>query len=591
MKFRALAKKQWTRKISGAVLLALAATLMVSCGSDSANEPTPQQGGNIKVGIFDTFPGFCIGNNPANSALMATRTMLEPLFEKSADGRTVGLLAKSGTPSADLKTWTIVLREGITFHDATTFNAEAVVKNFAAITGQVAAGAFAQSGLAGLQSKSHTIGTATAFTANIIGFRAVSEYEVEFTLDRPQYDFLATLYASGRFVMRSPRQLEDAETCAQKPIGTGPFSLKSWNPSQLVVVKNPNYWRTDPDTNQQLPYLDQITFDLVAEGAQRSNAVRTGTYAASFFSAAADAVFIKDLRENAGDTTEFASPTEYYPSLWLNQGKPNSPFTNTSARQAVLSCLDRKSFNDVRLKGEGDVATSIVGSANIMYNQSGFPKYDVNKAKSYVEQYKRDTGKNALSFVFPVDTSLASQANGRFLKSMWSKCNIVANYSVEQTALTLSKIFNPSPNIAKGQFYNSYDAVFLTLFEGDDAAFNIPFIVTNAYPTTSTNPVRPLFQSSLGRVLGLNHHADTAVDDYFYAGQARADKDDARDEFRKGTEYLQKNSFMGAMASHYYSLFTAAGIEGIGKLDLPDQVMPRKVTNWGIDWTGVYRVN
>jgi hypothetical protein len=174
---------------------------------------------------------------------------------------------------------------------------------------------------------------------------------------------------------------------------------------------------------------------------------------------------------------------------------------------------------------------------------------------------------------------------------MWSKCNIVANYSVEQTALTLSKIFNPSPNIAKGQFYNSYDAVFLTLFEGDDAAFNIPFIVTNAYPKTSTNPVRPLFQSSLGRVLGLNHHADTAVDDYFYAGQARADKDDARDEFRKGTEYLQKNSFMGAMASHYYSLFTAKGIEGIGKLDLPDQVTPRKVTNWGIDWTGVYRVN
>lgn len=591
MRFMTSRRRRWKRRITGIALLVVAASLITSCTNDSTTEPTPQNGGAVKVGIFDNFPGFCVGNNPANSALMAMRTMLEPLFEKGSNGEVVGLLAESGTPSEDLKTWRVILREGITFHDSTPFNAQAVVKNFAAITGQVAAAAFAQNGAAGLQAKGYTIGTATAFTSNIVSFRAVSDYEVEFVLDRPQYDFLSTLYASGRFVMRSPNQLNDAETCAQKPIGTGPFILKSWNPSQLIVERNPNYWRQDPDTGDTLPYLDEITFDVVLDGVQRSSAVQSQTYDASFFSAATDATYIQDLRKETSSVAEFASSAEYYPSLWLNQGKPKSPFSNKAARQAVLTCLDRDQFNKVRLKNEGETATSIVGPSNIMYNPSGFQTYNIEKAKQFVDQYKRETGSESLSFVFPVDVSLTSQANARFLKSMWSKCDIYANFTVEQTAVTISNIFNPSPNLSKGQYYNAYDAVFLTLFEGDDAAFNVPFVVTNAYPKTSQSPVRPLFQSTLGRVLGLNHHSDTNVDEFFYSGQSRDNVTDARNDFRKGTEYLQKNAFMGALASHYYTLFTTKKVGGVGMLSLPDGTAPRVVTNWGIDWTGVYKLS
>jgi hypothetical protein len=172
---------------------------------------------------------------------------------------------------------------------------------------------------------------------------------------------------------------------------------------------------------------------------------------------------------------------------------------------------------------------------------------------------------------------------------MWDNCSITARFTVEQTPLILSKTFNPSPDVAKGQYYNAYDAVFLTLFEGNDAAFNVPFVLSNAYSKDSINPVKPLFENSLGKVLGLNHHTDTKVDELFYRGQAAETDDKARQAYREGTAYLQTNSFMGSLAAHYYSLFADENLSGIGTLHLPNNAPQRAVTNRGIDWTGVYK--
>jgi hypothetical protein len=128
----------------------------------------------------------------------------------------------------------------------------------------------------------------------------------------------------------------------------------------------------------------------------------------------------------------------------------------------------------------------------------------------------------------------------------------------------------------------------LLLFEGNDVSFNLPFIVTNAYPATSTNPVKPLFQNSVGAVLGLNHHSDTQVDDFFYKGQAASTSIEAKARFADGTAYIQKNSMMGSLAHVYYSVFAAPTLGGIGQLSIEPGKTQRVVTNWGIDWTGVY---
>jgi ABC-type transport system substrate-binding protein len=576
--------------------LALTTTLALVgasfCATQSHASPNPEvsrYGGVVKVGIFDTFPGFCVSNNPANSALMAERTIYETLFERTKGGDMVGLLASGAVASPDLKTWTITLRRGIKFTDGANFDATAVLANFNAITGRIAAAAYSAGGLPGYQTKAYTVGTGTAFTANIKAMTVKSSDVIEFTLDRAQNDFTSTLYASGRFFMRSPNQLANSTTCADVPIGTGPFKLVSWTSDQMVVTRNASYWRRDPISNAQLPYLNQITFTNVKEGSQRAAAVRKSALDAAMFSSATEGTFIKDLRNRRTSVNEVRSATEYYPSLWLNEGKPGSPFSYMSARQSVLSCVDRANYLKVRNKGEGAVATSLVGPKSVMFTKTGFQKFSIKNSKHFLAEYLKESGKARLEFTFPADTTSVSQGNAAFLKATWAKCGIYANYVVEETGVIITKAFNAAPKISAGEYYNAYDALVLLLFEGNDVAFNLPFIVTNSYPKNSSNPVHPLFENSVGVVLGLNHHSDTTVDTFFYDGEAATSKSVAQKNYRDGTAYLQSHAVMGSITHMYYTLFTTKKLAGIGTLQIEKGKTQRVATNWGIDWTGVWK--
>jgi ABC-type transport system substrate-binding protein len=586
------------RRIGVAVATTIAISTVASTGSQAATTPAAATvGGEVKVAIFDTFPGFCVANNPANSALMATRTIFEGLVEKTKGGDFVGLLAKSLVPSTDLKTWTVALREGVTFHDATAFNADSVVENINYGSGRAFAGALVaalgtgktldQARVAAAGAFGYTLGTSITFQANIKTVTKVDNYTVKFTLDRAQNDFPGTLYASGRNFMRSSAQLKSPTGCANNPVGTGPFKLVSWDTNQMIVAKNASYWRTDPSNPKaKLPYLNKITFTNVKEASQRAAAVRKGTYDAGMFTSGSEGTFIKDLRQRKSVVTETKSALEYYPSLWLNQTKAGSPFSSKNARLAVASCIDRALFVKVRTRGEGSVATSIVGKSNPMYTTSGFSKFSVAKSKGYVAAWKAEAGNagKRLTFTTPADTSGASQANMKFLAQQWAKCGITANIVVEETGPIISKSFNSSK---VGGEQMGYDALILLLFEGSDVTFNMPFIQSNAFTPTST--LTALFGTSLGTLLNLNHHVDPAVDKFFADGQAAQTKAGAKAQFKAGTAYLQSNAYMTSIQNIYYTMFTSKKLGGIGKLQLEKGKTQRVMTNWGIDWTGVYK--
>lgn len=575
------------RRIGVAVAASIAITTMASTGSQAATQAKSKYGGEIKVGIFDTFPGFCVGNNPANSSLMATRTVYETLFEKTRGNDYVGLLAQSAAPSADLKTWTVTLRSGIKFHNGEAFDAAAMVTNWKNTSGTNFVTTYMTKGAAAaFAAYAHTLGTAVPFQSNILKVEATSPLVVTYTLDRAQNDFEGTLYASGRGFVRAPAQLVDKTTCSGNPIGTGPFKIVSFNTDNMIVAKNPEYWRTDPKTGAKLPYLDKITFTNVKEGSQRAAAVRKGAVDAAMFSGASEGTFIQDLRKRKSVVTEYKSPAEYYPSTWLNQGKPGSPFKNIHARNAVLACVDKAAWVKARTKGEGVVSTSLVGPSSVMYTKSGFQNYDLAFAKAEVELYKADTGATSLTFSGPTDTSSTSISNAKFYQSMMAKCGITYNFVTEEGLVIIGKAFNPSP--AAGSYYNAYDAISILLFEGTDVTFNLPFILTNGF-AGSKNPTAAFFKASIGSILGLNHHSNTDVDTLFYAGEAAQTAALAAAKFQQGTALLQKEAIMGATFYFSYEIFAGKTLGGIGTLSIEKGKTQRLVTNWGIDWTGVYK--
>jgi hypothetical protein len=232
------------------------------------------------------------------------------------------------------------------------------------------------------------------------------------------------------------------------------------------------------------------------------------------------------------------------------------------------------------LRGEVDAPASLTGRANIMYSTRGYKKFNLNRAKAAVAAYKAETGKD-LSFVFPHDQSQQSENLAKELRRMWQRAGMKVRLTKVETAQFLKKAFNSTT----GQ--NDYDAVYIIVLEGADTTFSVPFLAVNAYsqvPASATNPVPAIFGRSLGGLLGLSHHTEVGVDAAFKAGQASGKKAD----FVKATNIIQSKTLTVPMGSFAYSFVASKKLGGVGSVGLPSGGLRRTVTNFGIDFAGVY---
>jgi len=66
----------------------------------------------------------------------------------------------------------------------------------------------------------------------------------------------------------------------KQSLGTGPFMVTDYIPNSLMtLVRNPNYWQTDPvgpGKGNQLPYIDKLSFLVIPDASTRMAAFRTG---------------------------------------------------------------------------------------------------------------------------------------------------------------------------------------------------------------------------------------------------------------------------------------------------------------------------
>ena len=101
------------------------------------------------------------------------------------------------------------------------------------------------------------------------GVTKVSDLAVTVSCAEPIVAFPHYLATQVGYVI-AMAQLESQSST--KPIGTGPFSLVSWEPNDhLTVTRNPHYWRSG------LPYLDGITYKPIAKDQSREASLRSGT--------------------------------------------------------------------------------------------------------------------------------------------------------------------------------------------------------------------------------------------------------------------------------------------------------------------------
>ena len=554
------------RQIAIGLGLALAVSTVGVSGSSAAKVQAAKSGGSITVGIFDTFPGWGPKDNPANSALMAAKTIYETLFELNADGRYVPYLAASNTPNADFKVWTLKLRDGITFHDGAKFDAAAVKANLDASNGT-------QILTIGLARSACTAGTNLGFYSNILKNTVIDPLTLQINLHLANSEMPETLYASGRAFMRSPAQLTDPTKCGTTPIGTGPFKMSEWSQTELTVVKNTTYWRKDA-AGVQLPYLNSIKFVYAKESAQRANGVKSGTFDAVQMTSGSDTKQMLSLRKNSS-FQKLNSGAFWYPSIWFNT--TIAPFNVKECRLAVSAAIDRAQYVKVRQNGVGEIATSVVGKGSDLYNKAGFQGFDAAKAKTLAATCATALGK-PLEFTYPTDTSSESQANSTFLKNQLAKAGITMNIKVEETAV-----------IIKNAFPQTYQAMGLLLNEAKGAGFVMPFWVSNNFGPASPNPLTQIpTLAPLGKILNLSKTNDPALDAALFAARGEGDAAKKAALYKSATKIVQENGYSTAISTTEYDMVVNKKLKGIDGLPLLSGGKAKSMANYGMNFTGVY---
>lgn len=381
---------------------------------------TPVAGGNLSYGLeAETSGGWCLPESQlAISGIQVAKTIYDTLTAPNDKDEYVPFLAESVEPNEDYTEWTITLREGIKFHDGTDLDATVVKNNLDAYRGAYPA-------------RSPLL--FVFVFEDVASVDVVDDLTVKVTTSVPWPAFPATLYGSGRVGMVAQAQLDDPDTCDKNLIGTGPFKLDEWVVNDhLTASKNPDYWRTDADGNQ-LPYLDSVEYRPFVEETSRVNALESGEINGMHTN---DASSIEQvgLGKEAGSLGEVKSDQFSEVSyLMFNTSKP--PFDNQTARQAVAYALNRDEMNTVVFLDQMTMASGPFAKGVTGYlEDTGFPSFDLDKAKELVAEYESETGE-PLSFTITSANSAATVQITSFIQQKAKAAGMDVNLKpIEQAA-------------------------------------------------------------------------------------------------------------------------------------------------------------
>ncbi len=274
--------------------------------------------------------------------------------------------------------------------------------------------------------------------------------------------------------------------------------------------------------------------------------------------------------------TVINSPEEYYPSIWLNHRI--APFNSKNARVAVSHAIDRADYNKVRNRNYTTAATSIVGKANIMYNEKGFLGFDLAKAKAAAAAYKVETGKD-LEFSFPYTAgSTESLANSTQIQKYMTAAGIKMNLLPLTTAEIIVRAFP-----------QQFQAMALLLMEGAGTAFIAPFILSDTSVGNQKHFMRGTPLAPLYGILNLSAFTDTISEELIWSAKAEPNLAKRTALYAKATQQIQAEARLTAITTLGYSLAYRTNVKGVGELGLTAGGKRKLMTNFGIDFTGVYK--
>lgn len=358
-----------------ALLLLGTTAAAVSRTAEAAQDSQPcgTTGGTLRV-VYATEPKNLHPQiDSGTEGLYVQAQIRDSLVNIASDGSIVPGLAEELPEQPDDVTFIFHLRQGVTFHDGTTFDADDVVWTFDRLLGK-----FPE-----LQSTQ-----ATRFQGQIASVEKLDQSTVKIVLSKPWADFLP-LMANDKYMDIMSREAEEAagkEYGLSSAVGTGPFKFKEWTKGdRLTLVRNENYWG-DP------PCMDEIVYKAIPDEATRMVALQAGEIDIMFDPALKD---VQDYESDANYNVQTVDSGDMK-TLWFNTTKPQ--FSDVRVRQALAYGIDRQEIVDSIYYGYAVVAQDLLPPWNPAHNPAKtYYPYDAEKAQQLLAEAGYDQG-NPLEF-------------------------------------------------------------------------------------------------------------------------------------------------------------------------------------------------
>jgi peptide/nickel transport system substrate-binding protein len=266
--------------------------------------------------------------------------------------------------SADSKTLTLKLRQGVTFHDGEKFDAAAVKFNIE-------------------RHKTMPGSNRRGELAPVASVDVVDASTVKLNLAAPFSPLLAQL-ADRAGMMVSPKAAQAAgDKFGLKPVCSGPFKfVERVAQDRIVLERYPQYW------NAAAIHFDKLVYTPIPDATVRLSNLRAGQL--DFIERVASSDIAKlqsDKKLKTSRITEIG-----YQGITINVGKSEKAKQNplgrdARVREAFELSLDRTGLAQVVMDKEATVGNQWVAPTNAYYAKNvPVPKRDIARAKALLKE-------------------------------------------------------------------------------------------------------------------------------------------------------------------------------------------------------------
>lgn len=374
----------WSRlPIVAVVLAALVAT---ACSPTASTPPGASSGASSSPGASGAAGGPKKGGS-ITVAIEGEPASMDPAFDYdfvsglAVSSVTEGLLkfcendtklcpnlAESYTVSADGKTYTLKMRQGVKFHDGSTMTVDDVV--------------FSLNRIRNPELASY-VGW---MLANVADVQAPDAGTVVITMTQPDALLEYALAATSAHVVNKKFVEANGDkygTPDVGSIGTGPFKFVEWKSGDhQKIARFDDYWDKSAG-----PYLDDVTIKIIAEPSTRVAGLQTGDID----------YIINNIPSDQYDTVKGLPDvdltfTDSYYGEWITFNTQKAPFDNVKARQAMNYAFNKKAVREL-FYGTDTAATKAtlvnptlwptLGDASLWQTAwDALPSYDYDEAKA-----------------------------------------------------------------------------------------------------------------------------------------------------------------------------------------------------------------